>query len=258
MQLSESLATLARRWYLVFLGLLVTVGLGWAAFQSVPPTYKATGSILLMPAEETVGTEGNPYLFLGGMGDALDVMIRRSNATEVREPLLDQFPGGDYTVVRDHTTASPIAVVQAEAPTADAAEALLIAGISTAHSNLAAMQDDQDVSSETRIQARDLVVDDEATADTKLPLQLALVVIAAGVVGTLMVTGFLDGLLTRRKERRRARPKDSAADLRDGDQGTDDTEGPSPSGSVAIPATEPSPPQLAIRADSFELIDHRR
>lgn len=198
MQLTDTLSTLLRRWYLVIAGLVLTAALGWTAYQTVPERYEARGSILLMPAESVVGTDGNPYLFLSGMNDALDVLVRRTNSTEMGEQILADSDGATYSADRDATTQSPIIVFSIEADTNAEALRLLGASMTAAEWNLDTMQEELSISEERRITARDLVIDEEATKDTKTPLQMSVVVVGAGLVGTLMMTGMIDGYLVRR------------------------------------------------------------
>lgn len=211
MELSDTLRALVRRWYVLLLGLLLTAGAGWAVHRAVPTTYQATGSILLMPSPVMVGDAGNPYLYLGGMRDVLDVVIRRSDAEQVREGLLAPYEGSDYEVAPDATTQSPIIVVTAESLSPEDAVALLQAALVTVGSNLDAMQDELTLPEANRIQRRELVVDATATADNSTARQATIATVGAGLLGTLLLTGFVDGRLLRRRARRTA-PRNQAAD----------------------------------------------
>lgn len=202
MNLAETFAGVVRRWYIFLVGLIATAGLAWGAYQYVPPTYEASGSILLMPSEATVGEDGNPYLFLGGMTEALDVLIRRSNAAEIQESLLKRFDGASYTIQPDRMTSSPIVVVSVEAPSNEVALALLQAAMTTVDRNLDSMQNELSVVPRKRIHAKELVVDPEATVNSKMQIQLAIVAVGGGVLGTFMLTGFMDGLLNQRRLRK--------------------------------------------------------
>ncbi|MCW2530013.1 MAG: hypothetical protein JWM76_4873, partial [Pseudonocardiales bacterium] len=51
-----------RRWYLTFVGVLVTAALCAAAIVLVPAKYQASASLLLLPPKTAVGNGGNPYL----------------------------------------------------------------------------------------------------------------------------------------------------------------------------------------------------
>jgi hypothetical protein len=200
MTLSDTLASLLRRWYVVLLGFALTCGLGWATYQSFPPRYETSGSILLMPADATVGDEGNPYLFLGGMNDALDILIRRTNASEVQEQVLANYAGASYTAERDAETQSPIIVISAEASSAEDALQLLTDTLTVLRGNLINMQAELSIPEARQITMRDLVINDEAVQNSKMALQLSLVVLGAGFVGTLMATGLVDNFISRRSQ----------------------------------------------------------
>ena len=125
MRLTETLKSLGRRWYVVVLGLAVTLGMGYLVDIKVPSTYQAEGSILLMPPDSTVGAAGNPYLYLGGLNQALDVLVRRASAIEVSGPILEKYPDSTYTVDPDRTIASPIVIVTTESPSSEASLKLM-------------------------------------------------------------------------------------------------------------------------------------
>lgn len=210
MQLSDTMSSLLRRWYFVLGGLVLTGILGWTAYQTVPERYEAQGSILMMPADSVVGTDGNPYLYLSGMNDALDVLVRRTNSGAMSEQILTGSTGATYTADRDATTQSPILVFSVEAGSAPEALRLLEAAMTAAEWNLDTMQEELSISEERRITARDLVVDEEATKNTKTPLQMSIIVVGAGLMGTLMATGLLDGLLVRRRMRAKERQESTS------------------------------------------------
>jgi hypothetical protein len=198
MQLTDTLNSMMRRWYLVLTGLALTVGVAWMAYATIPPRYEAAGSVLLMPSEATVGDEGNPYLYLGGMNDAMDVLIRRTNAPEVQQQLLADHAGATYTVEKDATTQSPIVVVTVASGTDGDAVAVLQDTLSAVHAKLGEMQDDLSIPQERRISLKELVVDDVAAKNTKTPVQVAVAAAGAGGVATLLLTGVIDGYLVRR------------------------------------------------------------
>ena len=121
MQLSDTIAALIRGWYVMAIGLLVTAVVGWTVYQMVPTKYEASGSLLLMPSEATVGVEGNPFLSLNGMVDARDVLLRRADSKDNRANVLDQVKDSDYTIGADPTTLSPIVAIQAQSRPPEAA-----------------------------------------------------------------------------------------------------------------------------------------
>jgi hypothetical protein len=61
------------------------------------------------------------------------------------------------------------------------------------------MQEDLSIPEERRISLRAVAVDEQATRDSKAPLQVGLVVIGAGLFGTIMAAGMIDGFMLRRQ-----------------------------------------------------------
>ena len=79
MFLSKVPAALLRRWYIVALGLGLTVAAAVFVTDTVPPAYTVTAQTLLLPPANSVTAGGNPYLSLGGLnavGDILSEAIR--------------------------------------------------------------------------------------------------------------------------------------------------------------------------------------
>lgn len=199
MHLNETARSLLRRWYLLLFGLLLTAGMSWYTFNYIQPTYEAHGSILLMPAEKTVGNHGNPFLYLGGMSEVVDVLVMRSSAAESVDPIVKQFAGTEIATTADRMTSSPVAVVDITATSEETALAALNATLSTVTRNLESMQNEIQVDSDMRISSKELVVDRKARVNSKMQVQMAIVVAGAGAVGTFLLTGFIDGFLQARK-----------------------------------------------------------
>jgi len=206
MNLTDTLRSIIRRWYLFLLGLLLTAGMSWSMYNYIQPTYEAAGSILLMPAEEIVGDDGNPFLYLGGMSEVVDVLVRRSSSAESVDPLIKQFEGAEIVTTADRTTSSPMVLVEVSALSSDTALDSLKAALTTVTRNLDSMQNEVSVAPSMRISTKELVVDDVATVNNKMQMQIAIVVAAAGVAATLMLTGFIDGVLQARKLRHSRKP----------------------------------------------------
>lgn len=201
MHLNETLKSLLRRWYIFLFGLLLTSGMSWYAYNYVQPSYEAKGSLLLMPAKKVVGHNGNPYLYLGGMSEVVDVLVRRSNSTESVDPIIKQFAGAEISTTADRTTSSPVVIVEISATTQDTALAALKATLSTVTRNLDTMQNEVKVVPEMRISTRGLVIDDHAAVNNKMQMQIAIVAAGAGGVASLLLTGFIDGILLSRNSR---------------------------------------------------------
>lgn len=207
MKLAETLRTLGRRWYIVVFGLVLTLGMTMFIEAKVPTTYQATGSILLMPPEATVGAKGNPYLWLGGLNTALDVLVRRTSAVEVSGPILKKYPDSEISIASDPTTSSAIILVRADAPTADDALKLRDEGMASVVRTLAVMQDESTVKEDLRIHGESLVIDGKATPKTKTRMQLLIVAGGGGIAGTLFLASLIDGWFMDKRQRKATNAK---------------------------------------------------
>ena len=199
MEIADTLRALTRRWYVVVLGLLLTAGAAFAVERSVPTTYSATGSILLMPSTDTVGAGGNPYLYLNGMIDARDVLVRRAGSSENRESVIGEHTGTSYVLEPDPATQSPIVTARVEGDSAQATVQVLDAALANLNDSLATMQEEQGVPTGQQLTAVPLLQDTTAIASRTTALRAAIVVVGVGTLGTLVLAGLLDNLLRHRR-----------------------------------------------------------
>lgn len=209
MRVRETVSSLLRRWYILAVGLLLTAAMCWVVQGRVAVTYEAQGSQVLMPPSATVG-EGNPYLYLGGLSQALDVLIRHVSAAEVTKPVLRAFPGTDFTVEADGSTSGSILVISASGPTPEATLGVLQAALDKVPASLKDMQDELAIADRVRINVRTVVVDGQATKNNQSQMRLMLLAAGAGTVGTVLLTAMMDTFLSGRKRPRRTDGKKRA------------------------------------------------
>ncbi|MFJ4207677.1 hypothetical protein ACIPY2_04335 [Paenarthrobacter sp. NPDC089675] len=224
MQIRTVMASIARRWYAVVAGLLVTGLLCVAIQMNAPDKFKAQASLVLMPSSQSIGAAGNPYLYLGGMSEALDILIRKLTSQPVKERVLANFGSATYTAEPDRGTNGAILVITANASSPEQTMALLKAVMDETPRSLNEMQEALNVAVPARITTMNLLVDRQAAPEVKARTQLVLVAAAGGLVLTLVISVLLDGLLRTRKRR-----KDDARRL----QGSGDVPAPDQS-SVAV------------------------
>ncbi len=201
MNLTESLRVLLRRWYIVLAGLLVTFAGCLLVQQLVPPRYTSQAQVLLMPPEASVGDKGNPFLMLGGMGQALDVLTQLAAAAEVTDPILERHPGTEYTVEPDRTTSAPIVHIVVTGGDPGQVSSAQSEAVTSVEDTLGAMQEDASLSGELQIRTVVLTTDREPKLDTQTRLRTTLLVAGVAVVGTIMGTGALDAILLARRRR---------------------------------------------------------
>lgn len=240
MRLNELVRSLASRWYIVLTGLVLTGAACAFVYNRVPATYEANGSLVLMPPSSTVGESGNPYLYLVGMSQALDILILEVNAPEVRNPVLSQFADTSYTLEQDHTTSGAIVRAEAAGPNPDATMGELQAALDTVPATLKAMQDEVSVPEASRITLKTIVVDPKPTKNSKTQTQLLIITAGSGLAGTVLLSRMLDGLLLARLTVRREPipATDEAPEVspkRSGRFGRRSPGVPSPTGSWRVP-----------------------
>jgi capsular polysaccharide biosynthesis protein len=193
---------LVRRWYLVVVGIAVTIGLTFAARSVVPVTYQAEASVLLLPPQSSVGIGNNPYLALGGLTAAADVLSRAMSNDETVQSLHAAGTSGTYSVTRDLTTNGPVILVTADNSEATGASRTLKHVVDGLSPTLAKLQTAISVAARYRIVTQIITQDDTAHPVGKAQLRAMLVAIAAGLFGTLVACSLVDGLLLRRTARR--------------------------------------------------------
>jgi len=204
MILAEMLRGILRRWYIVLVGLLLAGGAAFAVWTIVPPGYERMAAVLLLPGEGTL-PEGatNPYLYLGGLNTATDVVVGASSREVSLEAILEEVPGAEITIQRDGSTSAPVISIHVTGETAaDAARAmdLLLVHVET---TLADLQTQEEVPRSQRITTQQLYVDAESTVDQKNRI------IMSGAVGggvlflSLIIAVVIDMLVLRSRRRRR-------------------------------------------------------
>lgn len=192
-----------RRWYIVFAGLLLTLPLCVLAAQHVAPKYTMKASVVLLVPQKTVGLGGNPYLALGGLEGAVDVVATGLSADAIQEKLV-RTGATTGVVARDASTSAPILLITVEAPTKAAAAAGVASLVDEVPPTLAAIQRSAGVEQSQLIRSQLVAASRHAVVSHKPQIRAALVVLFAGMAMTFMLTALLDSLLVRRRRRRSA------------------------------------------------------
>ncbi|TDD70950.1 hypothetical protein E1262_07400 [Jiangella aurantiaca] len=217
MILSDLLNALLRRWYVVLVGLVGTGLLCFMVAARVAPTYESTATATLVPGESTIAQRGNPLLYLDGLILARDVLVRSLSSDDVREPILAEFPGADFSVDADPSTSGPMIVVESTAPTPDMAGAIVSRVVDELPARLDVLQDEVESPDADRISVLRLAGPGAPETVRTAVIRAVGAVGGVGIVATLLVTGLVDGLIGGRRQRRpnrgreRARPKATAA-----------------------------------------------
>lgn len=202
-----------RRWYLLLVGLILAVVLAYAAFGAVSPTYEAKASMVLVPPQVAVTTGENPFLYLGGLDQALGVLQVKVTAPEIADPLLNKYDNAEVSVAKDDETSGPILVVLVTGQDPESTMGLLRGMQKTVPATLTDLQKQLKVPEASVIGILTLAADDEPTVVRKKQIQLTAVAGALGAGGTVLLTGLADGLILRRRDRKAARAVSAASEF---------------------------------------------
>jgi uncharacterized protein involved in exopolysaccharide biosynthesis len=211
MYLRDLLRSLGRRWYFVLVGLAVTAGLCVAAFRVIPVSYNSEASVVLLPPKTSTEPNGNPFLYLGGLSQAVDVLTRTINSDATAKPLLKANPGSKFTIAADATTTGPIILITSTAPTAARAQAMTASVLTAVPLALDSIQSELSVKPQSQISVMTIAVDEKGKLDAKVRTQSLIGIGAVGAMLTILLTGLIDGLL-RSRRRRNAPSADDAPD----------------------------------------------
>lgn len=222
MEMNAFWAALLRRWHLTLAGLGLAIAVTMLIVTNIGPTYKAEGSQLLFPPITTttsgraIETQGNPYLMLGGLNQARDIVIRALNSRSVGEQFAQKEPLAKYDVTPDFATSGPIIVIDVSAPSPAAATAGLKTAMGMVPGTLQNLQSGLKLPSSAFITSRQLTSDKvpEIVRSSQIRIGIVVGVVIMGTV--LLLLGLLDGLLKSRpsktgsREARHARSTSTA------------------------------------------------
>jgi hypothetical protein len=222
MNLADTLRGLWRRWYIVIPGLLLTVAVAIGAWQAIKPDYERTATQLLLPGTTSIPEAGNPYLYLGGLSQAADVLVTAMSSDQELASLTEGHPGAQIVIVRDPLTSGPQILTTVTARSDAEAEQILDATVARAEQTLDSLQNVDGITSGNRIGIKTITIDTQSTLNQKTRT-LAVAGAALGVLLlTLLVAGLVEGLSTRR--RRRTSPDAEALEPQDDDEAPRDAD----------------------------------
>jgi hypothetical protein len=196
-------------------GLLVGGALVAAALTYVPPSYSATGSLLLLPPSADVKDGTNPLLALGGLDQPASLSIAYLSGNDVQTAFGEEFAGASFAVGPDPLSRGPIVVFTTKAPTPEEAVAALRGAVALLPQALTKLQDNVNAPSASRVRSTPLTIDTHATVVRGSTMRA--VILAGGLGLTLAFVGAvaLDSLLARRALRRAGRRAQASVDDKD-------------------------------------------
>jgi hypothetical protein len=199
---------LVRRWYLVTIGLLLTAGLAVGVTYVMPLTYDAQASFVLLPpppAEQQPGTSplhDNPYLRLGGLDTMGGILAKSlSDSTSVASIIPAHSPE-KYVVADDPAVPGAVLQVTGTAPSSQRAFAIVDDVIALAETRLADLQAAVSAPADSQVRMTVITTNTVAIPNTSMAIRTLIIVIAGGLLGTLLVTLSIDALARRRRESR--------------------------------------------------------
>ncbi|MFH8251578.1 hypothetical protein ACH3VR_14510 [Microbacterium sp. B2969] len=198
MNIADTLRGLLRRWYIVFPGIILAIVLAGTAFLVVKPGYQRTATQLLLPGSGLV-PEGatNPYLFLGGLTQAADIVVRSMRSEDGVGAVVADFPGTEVEVARDPTTSGPVLLLTVTAKSDAAAGESLDALLLRTAATLDRLQTEQNVKDIDRMSMTTLTEDQHSTLEQRSRVILSAGVGVGVVILTLLAASFVDGMARR-------------------------------------------------------------
>ncbi|MET4637661.1 hypothetical protein [Mycetocola sp. 2940] len=201
MKFTDTILGLLRRWYIVVPGLLIAASLAVGAWFAIPPDYNRSATQLLIPGDNSIPEGGNPYLFLGGLAPAADVLVRAVGSENVLNDVVEEHPGIDVEISRDTTTAGPIVLITVTASSDAAAEAVLAMLIDRTVTVLNEFQDVESIPDNNRMTVIPVTVDEQGEEQVRDRALAVAGVALVGTILTLLIASLVEGSSRRRRER---------------------------------------------------------
>lgn len=203
MNVAEILRSLRRRWYIVVPGILAAIALAVGAWTVVQPSYERSASQMLLPGTDSVPEGGNPYIYIGGLTQAADVVVRALGSNNVMESIAEEYPGAQVQVSRDPSSSGPMILITVTAPTDEGASAVLDALVAQTAVVMEELQDLEEIPQNNRISVIPVTVDEQSVPQQRNRVTAAAAAGMGGVVLVLLLTVLVDGLIISRARTRR-------------------------------------------------------
>ncbi len=193
---------LVRRWYVVVIGLPVTIALCWAMTVLVPVQFNLQAKVLLVPPKEMVdGKPVNPYMNLGGLDGTADVLSASLMDTVVADAMDKQGIAAEYETSRDQSVAGPVLMIDVKGDSREDAiksQAFLLQQVPAI---LDRLQSSISVVSSAWIGSTVITREATPTVDRKGQIRALIVIGFLGIGGTYLTASLLDGHLMSRRRR---------------------------------------------------------
>jgi uncharacterized protein involved in exopolysaccharide biosynthesis len=217
MNMADTLRGLLRRWYIVLPGIILAMAAGIGAYVLIQPGYERTSTQLLLPGEGTVPPGAtNPYLYLGGLTQAADVVVRVMQSGEVVGKVVSEYPGTEVLVQRDPTVSGPVIQIVVTATSDAAAAGALSALVEESGVVLDRLQAEQEVTPDDLMSITTVTQDESSALQQKTRMVTSAGAALGLVIVTLLVASLVDGLSRRaRRSGRQGTPAGGPASADD-------------------------------------------
>ena len=199
MNFVDTLRGLWRRWYIVLPGALIAASLAFGAWSVIPPGYERSSTQLLIPGAASMPEDANPYLFLGGLAPAADVLVRAVGAENVVNEVTAGHSGVQVEITRDTATAGPVIVIVVTAATDAAAEEVLGLLVERTETVLADLQQTENIAKRNRVTVLPITVDSQSILQQRNRFIISGAIGITGIALTLVVAGLIDGYRQRNR-----------------------------------------------------------
>ncbi|MBX0299441.1 hypothetical protein K2F54_05565 [Cryobacterium sp. 1639] len=243
MNLVDTLRGLWRRWYIVIPGMLLTAAAAAGAWSMIPPGYERSSTQLLIPGALSMPDGANPYLFLGGLSPAADVLVRAVGSENTRNELVADYPDVEIEILRDTSTAGPVILIAVTAASDGDAREVLELLVDRTGTVLDELQETENIRAENRVTLLPITVDSQSVLDQRSRF---IAVAATGLVGmtlTLLLAGLAEGWSASRARRRKG--DDQPSDPGQYDQGEATAE-------EGVLATTPAAPPRTLDGPEYD------
>jgi hypothetical protein len=201
MDLAELLRATGRRWYVLVGGAVVIVALVLVTLRVVPLTYDVKSSILLLPPATSVAeTGGNPFLNLGGLDVVAGVLAESLSDSESVATIVPEGTDAEYTVQKHLSVSGSVLQVAVMDASPEKAFATLHAVEALAAARLSQLQQATGASAESEVQLMVITQNTIAEPNLSALLRSLILVVAAGLVLTLLFAVSVDALARRKQE----------------------------------------------------------
>lgn len=198
---SEIMRALGRRWYVVVLGVLLTLGGGYYVFTNTSPEYTARALVLLIPSESPDAEPGsNPLLNLGGLDLTARVLVATYSSTAFAEEIAAVSPDAEVVVAVDEATRGPVIAIHVTARSEQEALDVLERVADDVPARLAALQQEVGVGDDAAVHSVPLTTDTHAETEYQAMIRMLVVVVVGGIAVTAAIA-LLSDVLVRRRNR---------------------------------------------------------